>query len=205
MTAAKDGNNMIAYLKGKVIDVFDGGVVMENNGVGFELLCSAAALNKLPLGAEGALFTYLQVKEDGLNLFGFDTKEERKMFLKLISVSGVGPKMGIAVLSGMSLTDLATAIATSDVKSLSKIKGLGKKTAERIILELREGVGESLAEDTSVAEKITFGKEDEDAVIALMGLGFNGTQSKNAVTTARESGADTIEEVIAFALRTLSR
>ncbi|MBR1868067.1 MAG: Holliday junction branch migration protein RuvA [Clostridia bacterium] len=198
---------MIAYLKGKVIDIFEGGVVLENNGIGYEILCSASALTRLNLGSEGELYTYMQVREDGVSLFGFDTKAEKRMFLKLISVSGVGPKMGIGVLSGMSLADLATAIATSDVKTLSKVKGLGKKTAERIILELREGVnGEEFTSSAgSVNTSVPLSNDEEDAVIALMGLGFGGAQSRNAVKTAKESGAETIEEVISFALRSIGR
>lgn len=199
---------MIAYLKGNVIDVFEGGIVLENNGVGYEVFCSSAVLHKLTIGSCGSVFTYLQMREDGVSLYGFDTKEEKKMFLKLISVSGVGPKMGIAILSGMNTADLVTAIATKDVKTLSKIKGLGKKTAERIILELREKVNDddvdAIVAMGSPIEQPLLG-EDEDAVTALMGLGFNGTQSKNAVMAAREQGAQKIEDVIAFALRSLNR
>lgn len=118
---------MIAFIKGKVIDEFEGGVVLENNGIGYEILCSAALLAKLSAEKEGGVFTYLQVKEDGLSLFGFDNKEEKRMFLKLISVSGIGPKMAMGILSGMRVNELATAIAMNDVKGLSRIKGLGKK------------------------------------------------------------------------------
>ncbi len=198
---------MIAYIKGKVIDEFDGGVVLENNGIGYEILCSAALLTKLSAEKEGGAYTYLQVREDGLGLFGFDTKEEKRMFLKLISVSGVGPKMAMGVLSGMRVSELATAIATNDVKGLSKIKGLGKKTAERIILELRESVAKDEIE-VSAAEALSapaFTSEDEDAVIALMGLGFSGVQSRSAVRTAKEQGAKTIQDVISFALKSMGR
>ena len=104
------------------------------------MCCSAGAAAKLQGAAEGEVYVYTAVREDGIFLYGFATPEEKSMFLKLVSVSGVGPKMGIAVLSGMNLSALALAIATSDVKTLSKIKGLGKKTAERIILELREKI-----------------------------------------------------------------
>lgn len=198
---------MIAFIKGKVIDEFDGGVVLENNGIGYEILCSAALLAKLSAEKEGGVFTYLQVKEDGLSLFGFDNKEEKRMFLKLISVSGIGPKMAMGILSGMRLNELATAIATNDVKGLSKIKGLGKKTAERIILELRESVSAEnaaiAAEESSVAPAFT--SEDEDAIIALMGLGFSGIQSRNAVKTAKDQGAKTIQDVISFALKSMGR
>ena len=198
---------MIAYIKGKVIDRFDGGVVLENNGIGYEIFCSAEAFNRLLEKGEGGVYTYFQVKEDGVALFGFDTKDEKTMFLKLISVSGIGPKIGIGILSGMRVCDLATAIATSDVKTLSKIKGLGKKSAERIILELRESV--SVGEIGEVkkvepAEK-PLSKDEEDAIVALMGLGFNGTQAKNAVKYAREQGAMTIEQTISFALQSLNR
>ena len=198
---------MIAFIKGKVIDEFEGGVVLENNGIGYEILCSAALLAKLSDEKEGGVFTYLQVKEDGLSLFGFDNKEEKRMFLKLISVSGIGPKMAMGILSGMRVNELATAIAMNDVKGLSRIKGLGKKTAERIILELRESVS---AENAAIAAEESFAapvftSEDEDAIIALMGLGFSGIQSRNAVKTAKEQGAETIQDVISFALKSMGK
>lgn len=198
---------MIAFIKGKVIDEFEGGVILENNGIGYEILCSAALLAKLSAEKEGGVFTYLQVKEDGLSLFGFDNKEEKRMFLKLISVSGIGPKMAMGILSGMRVNELATAIAMNDVKGLSRIKGLGKKTAERIILELRESVS---AENAAIAAEESFAapvftSEDEDAIIALMGLGFSGIQSRNAVKTAKEQGAETIQDVISFALKSMGK
>ena len=198
---------MIAFIKGKVIDEFEGGVVLENNGIGYEILCSAALLANLSAEKEGGVFTYLQVKEDGLSLFGFDNKEEKRMFLKLISVSGIGPKMAMGILSGMRVNELATAIAMNDVKGLSRIKGLGKKTAERIILELRESVS---AENAAIAAEESFAapvftSEDEDAIIALMGLGFSGIQSRNAVKTAKEQGAETIQDVISFALKSMGK
>ncbi len=197
---------MIAYVKGKVIDEFEGGVVIENNGIGYEILCSATAAAKLSANKEGAVYTYFQLRDDGVSLYGFDNKAEKAMFIKLISVSGVGPKLGISVLSGMSLTDLATAIATSDVKSLSRIKGLGKKTAERIVLELREKI--SADEDGVLispvgATNTVLSSEDEDAVIALTELGFSSADSRKAVQKAKEAGAKTAQEVISAALRSM--
>lgn len=196
---------MFGYIKGKVAEITEGTVVLENGGIGYEIICTAAAVARLSEEKEGIVYTYLQVKEDGISLFGFDTKEEKQMFLKLISVSGIGPKMGVTVLAGMRITDLATAIATSDVKTLSKIKGLGKKTAERIILELRESVSKEELKTSAKETAVPFATDDEDAVIALMGLGFTGMQARNAVLSAKGLGAKTIEEVIAFALRSLSR
>lgn len=124
---------MLAYIKGNVLAMTENTVILENNGIGYEIICSSTAAYKLSGAKEGAVFTYLAVRDDGVSLFGFDSLAEKEMFLKLISVSGVGPKMGMTVLSGMSLNDLAFSIASSDVKTLSKIKGLGKKTAERIV------------------------------------------------------------------------
>ncbi len=196
---------MFGYIKGKVAEITEGTVVLENGGIGYEIICTAAAVARLSEEKEGIVYTYLQVKEDGISLFGFDTKEEKQMFLKLISVSGIGPKMGVTVLAGMRIADLATAIATSDVKTLSKIKGLGKKTAERIILELRESVSKEELKTSAKETAVPFATDDEDAVIALMGLGFTGMQARNAVLSAKGLGAKTIEEVIAFALRSLSR
>ena len=197
---------MIAYVKGKVIDEFEGGVVIENNGIGYEILCSATAAAKLSANKEGAVYTYFQLRDDGVSLYGFDNKAEKAMFIKLISVSGVGPKLVISVLSVMSLTDLATDIATSDVKSLSRIKGLGKKTAERIVLELREKI--SADEDGVLispvgATNTVLSSEDEDAVIALMELGFSSADSRKAVQKAKEAGAKTAQEVISAALRSM--
>ena len=131
---------MIGYIKGRVLHSDSGVVLLEVNGVGYELVCSGAAFAKLVTDGQGEAYTYLQVREDGVSLFGFVSPEEKNMFLKLISVSGVGPKAGISILSSMNLGEIALAIATSDVKALSAAKGLGKKTAERIILELREKV-----------------------------------------------------------------
>ena len=131
---------MIGYIKGKVLAAEAGAVLLENGGIGYELVCSGALFAKLASAKEGEAYTDLQVREDGVSLFGFVSLEEKKMFLQLVTVSGVGPKMGIAILSGMSVQDIAVAIASSDVKLLSSVKGLGKKTAERIILELREKV-----------------------------------------------------------------
>ena len=124
------------------------------------------------------------------------------MFLKLISVSGVGPKMGITVLSNMSLKDLALKIATSDVKGLSSVKGLGKKTAERIILELREKIGE-VEGDTTQISMPTKVEVDNDAVIALMSLGFSKAESVKVLTEGIEKGVTGLENLIAYALKNI--
>lgn len=197
---------MIGYIRGKVIANSDNVILLENGGIGYEITCSVSAFSKMMQDREGGLFTYLQVKEDGISLYGFASQEEKSMFLKLISVSGVGAKMGITVLGGMSLKDLALAIATSDVKSLSKIKGLGKKTAERIIVELRESVssvGDKSEGLESFAQSATIGNDGENAVLALISLGYNRSVAVKAVSGAIATGANAVEEIIAVALRSL--
>ena len=195
---------MIGYLKGKILNLSADTALIETGGVGYEVLCSASALSALEGKTEGEVYTYLQVREDGISLFGFSSPAEKNMFLKLVSVSGVGPKMGIAVLSGMDINSLAVAIASSDVKKLSTVKGLGKKTAERIILELREKVAESAAQIPAKGGAPAFPAADdgdEDAIVALMSLGFTRAESAKAIDRAKASGASTIEEIIREAIK----
>ena len=201
---------MIAYLRGRVLTTTTETVIVDVNGVGYELYCTGSVFRKLTVGAVTELYTYLQVKEDGITLFGFDTPQEKELFLKLISVSGVGPKLGISILATLSADDFALAIATADVKRLSAVKGLGKKTAEKIVLELNGKI--SAAEVMSAsADPITLAmqaaaepalsKEDEDAISALMGLGFTKNESVQAVKRAKETGAKGTEDIIRKALQ----
>ena len=197
---------MIAYLKGNILSAADGVVVIENNGIGYEVTCSASVYQKLVTDKKGEVYTYLSVREDGVALFGFENMEEKNMFLKLISVSGVGPKMGITILSGMKLSDLAVKIATQDVNGLSAVKGLGKKTAERIILELREKITADVSTDAAIVKEVKEyvpDKEGEDAIIALMSLGFTKAECVSAVKEAKEKGMNTIEELIAYSIKNI--
>ena len=199
---------MVAYLRGRVLTTTAETMIVDVNGVGYEVYCSGAAFAKAAVGGTAELYTHLQVKEDGITLFGFASPKEKEMFLRLISVPGVGPKLGIAVLSSMSGDDFAAAVATADVKRLSAVKGLGKKTAEKIVLELHGKI--------SAAEVISAGggelggyagggedrlsASDEDAVSALMGLGYNRADSVRAVRRAHDGGARSKAEVILAAL-----
>ena len=200
---------MIAYLRGKVLTTTAETAILDVNGVGYEVYCSAGAFRQLTVGAVGELYTYLQVKEDGMTLFGFDSVKEKDLFLKLITVSGVGPKMGISVLASLSGEEFARVIATADVKRLSAVKGLGKKTAEKIVLELHGKI--SAAEIMSASGddfnatlppmEAKLSAADEEAVQALVGLGFTRNESAQAVKRARENGATSLEEVIMKALQ----
>lgn len=197
---------MIGYVSGKVIAIEDNRVMIENNGVGFEVACSSAALSRLSEERKGGVWTFLQIKEDGAFLFGFDTLEEKKMFLKLVSVSGVGAKMAMNILSSTSIKDIALWIAGSDVKALSKIKGLGKKTAERIIVELRESVEPftASADGEQISPAAPASAEADNAALALVSLGYTRSVAAAAVNSAIERGASTLEGIIAEALRSLA-
>lgn len=195
---------MIGYLKGKVKYLSPDFVLLEVNGVGYEIICSGAAFSKLSGASEGEIYTYLQVKEDGVSLFGFADMQEKGLFLKLTSVQGVGAKMAISLLSSMRPSDISEAIATADSKRLSAVKGLGKKTAERIILELHGKISaDELLGGENVGGKVSAlpTEQDDDAVSALMGLGFTKQESARAVERAKSAGARSVEEILAMALR----
>ena len=182
-------------------------VILDVNGVGYEAYCSGEAFRKTTVGEIAELYTYLQVKEDGVALFGFASPKEKELFLKVTSVSGVGPKLGISILTGMTADDVAIAIQTADVKRLSAVKGLGKKTAEKLVLELHGKISAAEVMSASgetpsaapVAEKLS--PVDEDAVAALMNLGFSKAESVQAVKRAKENGAKSVEEIIMRALQ----
>ena len=195
---------MIGYLKGNVIDEKNNVVIIEANGVGYEVTCSQSVYQKLLSEKYGFAYIYTAVREDGIFLYGFISLEEKEMFLKLISVSGVGPKMGITVLSSMSLSTLALCIAKGDVKTLSGVKGLGKKTAERIILELKEKMESVDAETGEIfAPTETLGDNENDAITALATLGFTRGESVTAVKKAKAQGLKTVEQILAFALKNI--
>lgn len=201
---------MIGYVKGKVIYSDSGTVILETaGGTGYEITCSSGAYAKLVNDGEGAVYTYLAVRENEVNLYGFSSIEEKRMFLKLITVSGVGPKMGITVLSSMELKDLAVSIANENVKMLSSVKGLGKKTAERIILELREKItSEDIpAEDSRKGKKAEEKKDDfipnENSVIALMSLGLTRAECYMLLKKAEEEGITEVEKQVNFAIKNL--
>lgn len=194
---------MISFIIGKIVSKEENSVVIENNGMGFYLNVSANTLNELPLiGETVKLLTYMNVREDDISLFGFANKEEKDMFFKLISVSGIGPKVAISILSGMKFSELIVCIANEDVKYLSTVKGLGKKTAERIIVELKDKV-EMLA---TSSEKADFASNSniDDAVETLISLGMNRNDAYK-VAKACATETSTVEEIITRSLRTMGR
>lgn len=192
---------MFSFIKGNISAIEDNYVVLENNNIGYEIYISLNTLVKINNKKEVLLYTYMHVKEDGITLYGFYTKEEKKMFINLITVSGVGCKVALAILSGLSLNDLAISIANQNIAMLSRIKGIGKKTAERIILELKEKVSK---ENTANSEEEFVAKGTaEDAFSALTALGLKRSECLIAVKQAMSNGAKSTEEIINFVLKNL--
>lgn len=199
---------MIAFLVGTIEEKRENLLTMDVNGVGYELSISNNTLVSLPMEGETArVLTYLQVSENtGVCLYGFATTEEKAMFLKLITVSGIGPKMAIGILSGMKLSDLIVAIINEDSNMLSKIKGLGKKSAERICLELKDKVSTNgLAIENNIQLSGNYNETAlNDAVDTLINLGVN---KNDAYKLARSKATEdtTAEEIILKVLRELGR
>ena len=201
---------MIAYVRGKVLTTTVETVIVDIGGIGYEIYCSKGAFEKAVNGEVVELYTYLHVKEDGMTLYGFATPAEKELYLKLISVSDVGPKKGITILAGLSMDDFVAAVATADSKRLLTVKGLGKKTAEKIILELHgkisaaeilEGDEEEKPVPVKAQASAKLSKTDEEAVAALIGLGFTRTESVQAIKRAKEMGATTTEEIVLRAIQ----
>ncbi len=195
---------MYAYLKGTVADKGQNELVLDVQDVGYLLFVSMTTLQETPpVGKTMKLFTYLSVREDAMELFGFATREEKAMFLKLLSVSGVGTKLALAILSAMPLRDLSLAIVTGDAATLSRAPGVGKKTAQRIALELKEKVTESEFE-SAPASGAPLSPVQEDAAVealaALQALGYTPVEASRALAQVRGQ-SDSANELVRLALR----
>jgi len=198
---------MLSYIKGILQQVIGTAVVIEAGGIGYEIVATNGAVVGLPpIGREAKIYVHLNVREDGMSLFGFCSPEEKQMFHKLTTVSGVGPKVAMGVLSGMRLSSLALCIITGDTKTISKIKGIGKKTAERIVLELKEKVSTEEADyaaDALPEASHSLDKDSAEAIAALRSLGITLAEAQKAVASVRRNSV-TIEELITNALRSLN-
>jgi len=198
---------MISFLQGKLVDALPTSVTVNVNGVGYDVLIPLSSLDKLPQpGGEVTILTHLVVREDAHLLYGFMTVAERELFRMLINnVSGIGPKTALNVLSGMNAVTFRGAVASGDVKSLSQISGVGKKTAERIVVELRDKVGAAGAwEATSAARSLSASDQKvNDAVLALMALGFKQPEAHESVRAAQAMLGEkaSVEELVRAALK----
>jgi holliday junction DNA helicase RuvA len=198
---------MISFLRGKLVETLPTMATIEVNGTGYEVLIPLSSYDKLPQpGQEVKLLTHLVVREDAHVLYGFATDTERYLFRLLINnVSGIGPKTALNVLSGISVTAFRGAVATNDIKALAQISGVGKKTAERIVVELKDKVGAAGAWEAASAQR-ALSEEDQkvnDAALALMALGFKQIEAHDAARKAQATvGAKaTVEELVRACLK----
>lgn len=197
---------MIARLSGTILDLKTNAVVLDVAGVGYELSIPLGTFSALPpAGEKAVLHVHTHVREDALQLFGFATREEKYVFERLISVSGIGPKVALTVLSGLPLPELVGAIASQNARLLSTIPGVGKKLAERLGLELKEklaGFGLGTGEGTPAAKTSVV----DDAIGALQNLGYKALQAEQAVEKAVSSvGVSDLNKILQAALKSLAR
>ena len=205
---------MIAHLSGKLIDRHATSVVIEVGGVGYEVTIPVTTFYDLEeAGQNVSLRIYTHVREDTLQLFGFKTLRERELFQMLISVSGIGPKSAVAMLSGMSADEIVTAIRQSNYARITSIPGVGRKTAERLVIELRDKMaslsGPALEEQVAAGGSTAAQSEDalrEDTLAALLQLGFPKPAAEKAITGAMQEGGDlSVETLLRRSLRQLSK
>ncbi len=199
---------MIAFVKGKIEDLSEENVVVDIGGVGINVKISAGTFNLLPgIGGEVKLYTYTSVREDAFNLFGFLTRDELELFKKLITVNGIGPKGGLSILSVMSADELRFAIVSGDGAAIAKAPGVGKKTAERVILDLRDKIS---LEDTLIHKEMQAsapaGQDNHavnEAVEALTALGYSATDALQAVRKVPADENMDVETLLKLALKNM--
>ena len=198
---------MISFLHGTLVAALPTQVTVEVHGVGYDVLIPLSSFDKLPApGGEVRLLTHLAIREDAHVLYGFATAAERDLFRMLINtVSGIGPKIALNVLSGMNPIAFRGAVASGDVKALSSISGVGRKTAERIVVELKDKIGAAGAWEASSAERALSagGQRLNDAVLALMALGFKQPEAHETVRAAQTMLGEqaTVEELVRAGLK----
>ena len=206
---------MIAHLTGTLLSKQATSVIVEVAGVGYEVNIPLSTFYDLEeLGSNVQLRIYTHVREDALQLYGFKTARERELFLRLISVSGIGPKLGITLLSGMSADEMIASIRTNNLARLTLIPGIGRKTAERLVIELRDKVAslsspeleEELGAKPAAALPPTEEAIRSDALSALLNLGYQRSLAENAITAAMDDTAEpTVESILRQSLRKLAK
>ena len=202
---------MISYIKGKLQYLSDSFVIIDNGGIGYKIFVSPKLMSNIgKIGDNVTVFTYMSVKDDGISLYGFENFEELEIFNKLITVSGIGPKGALGIISNLTPADFIMAVISDDVAAVSKAPGVGKKTAQRIILELKDkfktedfieekifGEGKGLSSVVTDNSKI-------EAIEALTSLGYGRSEAAKAVSAVFEEGGTT-EEMLKLALKKLAR
>lgn len=194
---------MIAHLRGTLLATSPGRAIVDCNGVGYDVTVSMSTFTELPEpGRELSLFVYTNVREDQIALFGFHQAEEKALFEKLISVSGIGPKLAINILGGMNIRDLVAAIRGADAAKLTRMPGVGKKTAERIVLELKDKLAEFGVTPAAPRPKHRL---EEDVLSALINLGYHQAAAEQVLDKLAPADGQSFEQLFRAALAQLAR
>lgn len=202
---------MYAYIIGEVVHKEPEKMIIENGGIGYMINASSGLMERFPaVGSKVKVHTYYYVREDQISLYGFPTREELSMFELLLTVSGIGPKVACSITGAMNPGQFALAVVTGDTKSLTSVKGIGKKGAERMILELKDKLKSrempSLPDTIGSNDNVPIiGQHLSEAVSALMVLGYSAPESEKAVRTVMTEDSQTVEELIRLSLRQLAR
>ena len=198
---------MIAYIKGIFEEITEDGIVVEAGGVGYGIAVPPSLASELTLGDEVKIYTYYQVAEDMQKLYGFASREDRRVFTQLLKVSGIGPKLAMSIMSSVGTDELKLAVITNDVKTLSRAPGLGKKTAEKLILELKDSfdAGEVIS-GTKAPQGAPLVMDDafSEAAQALMALGYSSSEAMKAVRQVEPRDGITVDDVLQEAFRHLA-
>ena len=200
---------MITFLEGKLVGALPTQAIVDVNGIGYEVFIPLSSYDKLPAAGQSVrILTHLHVREDAHVLYGFMSAAERDLFRLLVNhVSGIGPKLGLAVLSGMSVGNFKSAVVNSDVAALAKISGLGKKTAERIVLELKDKLGVAAAWEAASATHAPTPEEEQanEAVLALIALGYKQIDAHKSVREMQQKGeAKSAQDLVKLALKRMA-
>ena len=199
---------MYAFIEGKVCEKGAGTLILQAGGVGYLLFCSLSTIQSAPaVGETMRCLTYFSVREDAMELYGFATQEEKDLFIRLIGVSGVGPKMALSLLGSMPVHDLHVAILMEDITAISRAPGIGKKTAQRIAMELRDKVSQvdvSLSARNAGSAKPAAGADAlGEAMEALMALGYSAVEARQALQQVKDKSQRT-DELVTLALRAMA-
>lgn len=198
---------MISFISGTLDMILDNSIIIDNNGIGYQVIMSNATISKLPKKGESIkIYTYTNFKDDNISLYGFISMEEIRVFNMIISVSGIGPKSALGILSSITPHDLMIYIITDDVNALSKAPGIGKKTAQRLILELKDKIKSKESLYNNIPNNINFNNnansKTQDAIDALLVLGYSQSEAIKAVAYVYKEDI-LLEDIIKLALKKL--
>lgn len=198
---------MIGYIKGEVAQIQEGRIIVDNHGIGYLMLVPGSVLDRIRMGDEVKMHTYLQVKEDGMQLFGFLSADDLNVFQLLLGVNGIGPKAALGILSGLGTDNLRFAVLAEDAAAIAKAPGVGKKTAQKLILELKD----KFSLEDAFEQKLTHVQEEasaagndgacSEAVQALVALGYSGTEALKAVNRVENAADMDVEQILKAALK----